>query len=161
MKKLFRQNGSEDESESELSANQKTHFKSVSNLDQEKSPAGTSTTTAKNGLAWEDIAKQNKTSDRYVYRFICLMFSFVKIMLFYGCSFLGFFCLGINYHSIVSAERLPEEKGTWLHLAECGMGVTLKARLMIPLPLPLTPDQNFLSILNPLTTLLLSLPSLV
>ena len=32
------------------------------------------------------------------------------------------FRLGINYRSIVSAERLPEEKGTWLRLGECGMG---------------------------------------
>ena len=31
-------------------------------------------------------------------------------MLLYGCSFLGFFRLGINYRSIVSAESLPEEK---------------------------------------------------
>ena len=31
-------------------------------------------------------------------------------MLLYGCSFLGFFRLGINYRSIVSAERLPEKK---------------------------------------------------
>ena len=65
-------------------------------------------------------------------------------MLFYGYSFLGFFRLGINYRIIVTAERLPEEKGTWLRLAECGMGVTLKARLTIPLPsCRFTLDQNF------------------
>lgn len=38
------------------------------------------------------------------------MFSLVRIMLLYGCSFLGFFRLGISYRSIVSAERLPEKK---------------------------------------------------
>ena len=82
-------------------------------------------------------------------------------MLLYGCSFLGFFRLGINYRSIVSAERFPGEKNTKLHLAESGMGVkmqrdaeeilmagkagykSLKARLTIPLPsCRFTLDQN-------------------
>ena len=31
-------------------------------------------------------------------------------MLLYGCSFLEFFCLGIIFRSILSAERLPEKK---------------------------------------------------
>ena len=65
----------------------------------------------KKRLAWKDVAEQIKLqSGMYCsseYSFICLMFSFVRIMLLYGCSFLGFFRLqlGINYHSIVSAER--------------------------------------------------------
>ena len=38
------------------------------------------------------------------------MFLLVRIMLLYDRSFLAFFCLGINYRSIVSAERFPEKK---------------------------------------------------
>ena len=38
------------------------------------------------------------------YSFICLMFSLVRIMLLYGCSFLGFFRLSINYRGVVSGS---------------------------------------------------------
>ena len=64
---------------------------------------------SKKRLAWEDVTKQvglqtgMYCSSEYI--FICLMFSLVRIMLLYGCSFLGFFRLGISYRSIVSAER--------------------------------------------------------
>ena len=44
------------------------------------------------------------------YSFICLVFSLVRIMLLYGCSFLGFFRSSINYRGVVSAEMLPEIK---------------------------------------------------
>ena len=46
------------------------------------------------------------------YSFICLVFSLVRIMLLYGCSFLRFFRLAIYYRSIVSAEGLPEKAKT-------------------------------------------------
>ena len=87
------------------------------------STAWTSKTTAKNKrLAWEDVAKQVALQTSIYcsseYSFICLMFSLVRIMLLYGCSFLRFFRLGINYRSIVSAERLSEEKKSKLRLAE-------------------------------------------
>ena len=116
---------------------------------------------SKKRLAWENAAKQIKLQTsmycRSEYSFICLAFSLVRIMLLYGCSFFRFFRLDINYRSIVSAERLPEEKETQLRLAKCGMGVTLKARLTIPLSLcQFTLDQNSLPIPTPLP----SLPSL-
>jgi len=51
-------------------------------------------------LALEDVAKQVALQTglhcSIACSFICLMFSLVRIMLLYGCSFLGFFCLGIN-----------------------------------------------------------------
>ena len=65
-------------------------------------------------LAWDDVAKQvGLQTGMYSsseYSFICLMFSLVRIMLLYGCSFLGFFRLSINYRGVVSAETLPEKK---------------------------------------------------
>ena len=79
------------------------------------SPARTSKTTTKKRLAWDDVAKQvGLQTGMYSsseYSFICLMFSLVRIMLLYhGCSFLGFFRLSINYRGVVSAETLPEKK---------------------------------------------------
>ena len=60
-------------------------------------------------VALENVAKQIKPhSGMYYsieYSFICLMFSLVRVTLLYGCSFLGFFRLNINYRSILSAER--------------------------------------------------------
>ena len=38
------------------------------------------------------------------YSFICLIFSLVKIMLLYGCSFLGFLRLSINYRGVMSGS---------------------------------------------------------
>ena len=46
------------------------------------------------------------------------------MMLLYGCSFLGFFRLSINYRDVVSAETLPEKKKP--SLAECGMCVKME-----------------------------------
>ena len=75
---------------------------------------------SKKRLAWDDVAKQvGLQTGMYSssqYSFICLMFSLVRIMLFYGCSFLGFSRLSINYRGVVSAETLPEKKK--LRLAE-------------------------------------------
>ena len=72
------------------------------------SPAGTSKTTAKKRLAWDDVAKQvGLQTGMYSsseYSSICLMFSLVRIMLLYGCSFLGFFRLSINYRGVVSGS---------------------------------------------------------
>ena len=69
---------------------------------------------SKKRLAWDDVAKQvgGQTSmySSSEYSFICLMFSLVRIMLLYGCSFLGFFRLSVNYCGVVSAETIPEEK---------------------------------------------------
>ena len=124
------------ESEAELSANQKTHYQSLSNLEQEKNGGSRSeeklaeavrqfpvlynkscrdfNDNSKKRLAWDDVAKQvgrqTSTYSSSEYSFICLMFSLVRIMLLYGCSFLGFFCLSINYRGVVSAETIPEEK---------------------------------------------------
>ena len=68
----------------------------------------------KKRLAWDDVAKQvGLQTGMYSsseYSFICLMFSFVRIMLLYDCSFLGFFRLSINYRGVVSAETLPKKK---------------------------------------------------
>ena len=61
-------------------------------------------------LAWDDVAKQvglqNGTCmySSSEYSLICLMFSLVRIMLLYGCSFLGFFRLSINYRGVVSSS---------------------------------------------------------
>ena len=44
------------------------------------------------------------------YSFIYSMFTLVRIMLLYDCSFLGFFRLSTNYRGVVSAETLPEKK---------------------------------------------------
>ena len=72
------------------------------------SPAGTSKTTAKKRLAWDDVANQlGPQTGMYSsseYSFICLMFSLVRIMLLHGCSFLGFFRLSINYRGVVSGS---------------------------------------------------------
>ena len=38
------------------------------------------------------------------YSFICLMFSLVRIMPLYGCNFLGFFRLSINYRGVESGS---------------------------------------------------------
>ena len=77
---------------------------------------------SKNTLAWEDVAKQIKLQTGMFcsseYSFICLVLSLVRIMLLYGCSFLGFFRLAINYCSIVSSGRLPEKTKTKLRLVE-------------------------------------------
>ena len=68
----------------------------------------------KKRLAWDDVAKQaGLQTGMYSsseYSFICLMFSLVRIMLLYGCSFLGFFRFSINYRGVVSAKTLPEKK---------------------------------------------------
>ena len=62
----------------------------------------------KKRLAWDDVAKQvGLQTGMYSssgYSFICLMFSLVRIMLLYGCSFLGFFRLSINYRGVVSGS---------------------------------------------------------
>ena len=62
----------------------------------------------KKRLAWDDVAKQvGLQTDMYSsneYSFICLMFSLVRIMLLYGCSFLGVFRLSINYRGVVSGS---------------------------------------------------------
>ena len=59
-------------------------------------------------LAWDDVAKQvglqNGVYSSSEYSLICLMFSLVRIMLLYGCSFLGFFRLSINYRGVVSSS---------------------------------------------------------
>ena len=44
------------------------------------------------------------------YSLICLMFSLVRIMLLYGCSFLGFFRLSFNYRGVKSAETYENKK---------------------------------------------------
>ena len=145
----------ESEVEAELSANQNNHYQSLSNLEQEKQYRAWSNLEEKlaeairqypqvlydksckdfkdnnkKKLAWEDVAKQvGLQTGMYCsseYSFICLMFSLVRIMLLYGCSFLGFFRLGISYRSILSAERLSKKKKTKLRLAECGMGVKME-----------------------------------
>ena len=123
------------ESESELSANQKAHYKALIKRKKWRPQRknwqrlwGSSCSLwqvlqrlqrqkQKKRLAWEDVAKQIKLQTGMYcsseYSFICLVFSLVRIMLLYGCSFLGFFRLAINYRSIflviVSAERLPEK----------------------------------------------------
>ena len=60
---------------------------------------------SKKRLAWDDVAKQvGLQTGMYSsseYSFIS-MFSLVRIMLLYGCSFLGFFRLSINYRGVVS-----------------------------------------------------------
>ena len=65
---------------------------------------------SKKSLAWEDVAKQvrlqNGMYSSSEYSFICLMFSLVGMMLLYGCRFLGFFRLSIDYRGVVSAETL-------------------------------------------------------
>ena len=70
------------------------------------SPAGASKTTAKK--AWDDVAKQEGLQTDMCssseYSFIYLTFSLVRIMLLYGCSFLGFFRLSINYRGVVSGS---------------------------------------------------------
>ena len=52
---------------------------------------------SKKRLAWDDVAKQvvlqTGMYSSSEYSFICLMFSLVRIMLLYGCSFLEFFRL--------------------------------------------------------------------
>ena len=63
----------------------------------------------KKRLAWEDVAKQvglqtgMHCSSKY--SFICLMFSLVSIMLLHGCSFLGFFRLGISSSSYENKKQ--------------------------------------------------------
>ena len=56
----------------------------------------------------DDVTKQvGLQTDMYSsneYSFICLMFSLVRIMLLYGCSFLGVFRLSINYRGVVSGS---------------------------------------------------------
>ena len=65
---------------------------------------------SKKRLAWDDVAKQvglqtgMYSSSEYMYSFICSMFSLVRIMQLYGCSFLGFFRLSINYRGVVSGS---------------------------------------------------------
>ena len=63
----------------------------------------------KKRLAWEDVAKQvGLQTGMYCsseYSFICLMFSLVSIMLLHGCSFLGFFRLGISSSSYENKKQ--------------------------------------------------------
>ena len=63
---------------------------------------------SKKRLAWDDVAKQvGLQTGMYSsseYSFICSMFSLVRIMQLYGCSFLGFFRLSINYRGVVSGS---------------------------------------------------------
>ena len=63
---------------------------------------------SKKRLVWDDVAKQvGLQTGMYSsseYSFICLMFSLVRTMLLYGCSFLGFFRLSINYRGVVSGS---------------------------------------------------------
>ena len=139
----------------------KSHYQSLSNLEQEKKMAAREEKLAeavrqfpvlydkscrdfkdnsKKRLAWEDVAKQvGLQTGMYCsseYRFICLMFSLVRTM---AAVFSGF--------------------SVWVLIT---VFLTLKARLTIPLPsCRFTLDQNFLPIPSPLTTPLPSLPSLV
>ena len=63
---------------------------------------------SKKRLAWDYVAKQvglqTGMYNSSEYSFICLMSSLVRIMLLYGCSFLGFFRLSINYRGVVSGS---------------------------------------------------------
>ena len=63
---------------------------------------------SKKRLAWDDVAKQvGLQTGMYSsseYSFICSMFSLVRIMHLYGCSFLGFFRLSINFRGVVSGS---------------------------------------------------------
>ena len=64
----------------------------------------------KKRLAWEDVAKQvglqtGMSDCSSEYSFICLMFSLVNIMLLHGCSFLGFFRLGISSSSYENKKQ--------------------------------------------------------
>ena len=63
---------------------------------------------SKKRLAWDDVAKQvGLQTGMYSsseYSFICSMFSLVRIMQLYGCSFLGFLRLSINYRGVVSGS---------------------------------------------------------
>ena len=75
----------------------------------------------------------------------------------YGCSFLGFFSLGITYHTIVSAETLPEKK-KYLKQKSPESAILnvykIKARLGILLPsCRFKLDQKFLPIPTPLLSL--------
>ena len=133
----------ESESEAELSANQKTHYQSLSNLEQERDGGSRGKTgrgcetvprslcqvlqglqrQQQKWLAWDDVTKQvGLQTGMYSsseYSFIYSMFTLVRIMLLYDCSFLGFFRLSTNYRGVVSAETLPEKKK--LRLAESEM----------------------------------------
>ena len=65
---------------------------------------------SKKRLAWDDVAKQVGPQARPVCIAVvntvsvCLMFSLVRIMLLYGCSFLRVFRLSINYRGAVSGS---------------------------------------------------------
>ena len=63
---------------------------------------------SKRRLPWDDVAKQvglqTSVYSSSEYSFICLMFSLIRIMLLYGCSFLGFFRLSTNYRGVVSGS---------------------------------------------------------
>ena len=63
---------------------------------------------SKKRLSRDDVAKQvGLQTGMYSsseYSFICSMFSLVRIMQLYGCSFLGFFRLSINYRGVVSGS---------------------------------------------------------
>ena len=62
----------------------------------------------KKRLAWDDVDKevglQTGMYSSSEYSFICLMFSLVRIMLLYCCSFLGFFRSSMNYRGVVSGS---------------------------------------------------------
>ena len=63
---------------------------------------------SKKRLAWDDVVKQvGLQTGMYSsseYSFICSMFSLVRIMQLYGCSFLEFFRLSINYGRMENPE---------------------------------------------------------
>ena len=110
---------------------------------------------SKKRLAWEDVAKQvGLQTGMYCsseYRFICLLFSLVRIM---AAVFSGFSVWVLITVVLCLLRRYLRKKSN--------VGQTLKARLTIPLPsCRFTLDQNFLPIPSPLTTPLPSLPSLV
>ena len=71
------------------------------------SPAGTYKTTRKKAsmmsLNKEDFRPVCIAVVNTVFK-ICLMFSLVRIMLLFGCSFLGFLRLSINYRGVVSGS---------------------------------------------------------
>ena len=154
----------------------KSHYQSLSNLEQEKKMAALEEKLAeavrqfpvlydkscrdfkdnsKKRLAWEDVAKQvGLQTGMYCsseYRFICLMFSLVRIM---AAVFSGF-----SVWVLITVVLCLLRRYRHLECLQMIARLTLKARITIPLPsCRFTLDQNFLPIPSPLTT---PLPSLV
>ena len=72
---------------------------------------------SKKRLAWEDVAKQIKLQTGMYcsseYSFICLVFSFVRIMLLYGYSFLGVFSFGYYLPLLRGYLRKQKHSYVW------------------------------------------------